>query len=162
MEYGIAGQQAPNWSVAKWLGPNGKSIAPIQLDSLGYGYKVIYCFQSWCPGCHSHGFPSLQKMVKALEGLPVHFIAVQTVFEGHDENTFEKVVEIQKKYDLKIPFGHDSNKSSSDIMSKYRSGGTPWYIIIDPANRVVFNDFHIPVDEAIEFFKENTKKLEVK
>ena len=28
--------------------------------------KVVYLyfFQSWCPGCHRHGFPTLQAMSK--------------------------------------------------------------------------------------------------
>ncbi|MFT6369463.1 MAG: hypothetical protein ACJAUQ_002079 [Maribacter sp.] len=42
-------------------------------------------------------------MVKALEGNEnVAFLSVQTFFERYDANTYEKRVETQKKYDLKI------------------------------------------------------------
>ena len=155
MPYGIVGQSAPSWDIAQWIGPDGQKIKSIELSKLGHGYKVIYCFQSWCPGCHSHGFPSLKKMVDGLEGEPVAFVVIQTVFEGHEQNGFEKVLETQKRYGLRIPFGHDSRKDESpDIMKKYRTGGTPWFIIIDPQNKVVYNGFHISADNAIATLKE--------
>ncbi|AMS41435.1 hypothetical protein N7E70_011930 [Aminobacter sp. NyZ550] len=34
-------------------------------------------------------------------------------------------------------------------MQDYRTGGTPWFIIIDPAGKVVFNDFHLDADLLI-------------
>lgn len=34
-------------------------------------------------------------------------------------------------------------------MKKYRSGGTPWTVIINPAGQVVYNQFHIKVDQAV-------------
>ncbi len=89
----------------------------------------------------------------------VIFLAVQTVFEGHHENTYEKMVETQKKYDLKIPFGHDAGedgKSRSNIMTNYQTGGTPWFLFIDKHDRIVFSDFHLNVEAAIEFL--NTLK----
>lgn len=96
-------------------------------------------------------------MVTELEGNDkIAFLAVQTVFEGFHANTYDKMVETQKKYDLKIPFGHDAGddgKSRSNIMTNYRTGGTPWFIFIDQNNNVVFADFHLNVDAAIEFLK---------
>ncbi|MFT6809669.1 MAG: hypothetical protein ACJA01_002907 [Saprospiraceae bacterium] len=35
-------------------------------------------------------------------------------------------------------------------MYSYRSGGTPWFILIDQNDRVVFNDFHLNTEKAIE------------
>lgn len=154
MSYGIEGLSAPAWDVKKWIGDNGDSKNPVQLSDLGEGFKVIYCFQSWCPGCHSHGFPSLNKMVKELKDYPVKFVVVQTVFEGHEENGFNKLAEMQKKYDLRIPFGHDAGEDGlPDIMEKYRTGGTPWFIIINPDNKVIFNDFHINANSFIDALK---------
>ena len=31
----------------------------------------------------------------------------------------------------------------------YRTGGTPWFIVIDPQDRVVFNDFHVDADGLV-------------
>ena len=149
--------RAPEFDVKNWVDANGKKIEPIQLSDFEGKFKVLYCFQSWCPGCHSVGLPNLQKMVNALEGNnKVVFLAVQTVFEGHDANTFDKMVETQKKYNLKIPFGHDAGddgKSRSNIMTNYKTGGTPWFILIDQHDNVVFADFHLNVDATIEVLK---------
>ncbi len=149
--------RAPEFDVKDWVDANGNKTEPIKLSDLNGKFKVVYCFQSWCPGCHSVGLPNLQKMVKALEGNEkVVFLAVQTVFEGHEANTYEKMVETQKKYDLKIPFGHDAGddgKSRSNIMTNYKTGGTPWFILVDQHNNVVFADFHLNVDAAIDVLK---------
>lgn len=149
--------KAPEFDVKDWVDANGNKTEQIKLSDLDGNFKVVYCFQSWCPGCHSIGLPNLQKMVKALEGNDkVAFLAVQTVFEGHEANTYEKMVETQKKYDLNIPFGHDAGddgKSRSNIMTNYKTGGTPWFILIDQNDNVVFADFHLNVDAAIDVLK---------
>ena len=149
--------KAPEFQVKDWVDANGKKTKPIKLADFDGKFKVVYCFQSWCPGCHSIGLPNLQKMVKALEGSDkVIFLAVQTVFEGFQENTYEKMLETQRKYHLEIPFGHDAGddgKSRSNIMTNYGTGGTPWFILLDQNNNVVFTDFHLNVDAAIEVLK---------
>lgn len=149
--------KAPEFDVKDWVDANGNKTEPIKLSDFDGKFKVMYCFQSWCPGCHSVGLPNLQKMVSALEGNDkVAFLAIQTVFEGPDENTFEKMLETQKKYELKIPFGHDAGidvKTRSTIMTNYKTGGTPWFILIDQHNNVVFSDFHLNVDATIEVLK---------
>ncbi len=156
--YGIEGQVAPPLNVAQWVDANGQEIDAISLDDYAGKFKVIYCFQAWCPGCHSRGLPALKAMSDALAGNDhVAFIALQTVFEGSHANTYERMLEIQKEYDLKIPFGHDtgdattSNRSST--LTNYRNGGTPWFIFIDENDKVVYNNFHLDKDKAIEYLK---------
>lgn len=149
--------KAPEFHVNKWIDSDGKKTNSIKLSDFKGKFKVVYCFQCWCPGCHSKGLPDLKKMVNALsENKNIQFLAVQTVFEGHHENTYEKMVETQKKYDLKIPFGHDAGddgKSHSNIMKNYKTGGTPWFLFIDKHDNVVFSDFHLNPDAAILFLK---------
>jgi len=52
---------------------------------------------------------------------------------------------------------HDAGEPKSHTppvtMAKYRSGGTPWTVIIDPAGRVVYNHFHIDSDEAVRLIR---------
>ncbi|EAR00534.1 peroxiredoxin family protein [Maribacter sp. HTCC2170] len=158
IKYGIDGFKAHEFGVNQWIDEEGKITSPIKLSDFEGKFKVIYCFQSWCPGCHSRGFPALQEMSKALKSNKnVTFLAVQTVFEGHDENTYDKITEIQRKYEIEIPFGHDPGDEGSGNISKimrhYRTGGTPWFIFIDQRNNVVFNDFHLNVEKAIAFLK---------
>ena len=87
-------------------------------------------------------------------------MVVQTVFEGFEQNTFDTMLETQKRHDLKIPFGHDAGDGEkyerSSLMWNYRTGGTPWFIFVDKENQVVSNGFHIDVDKAIEYLKEET------
>lgn len=150
-------QMAPEFEVNQWIDAGGNKINPIKLSDFEGKFKVVYCFQSWCKGCHSRGFPALQKMVDALkENDKVTFLAIQTVFEGHNANTYDKIVETQKQYSLKIPFGHDAGddgKSTSNIMKNYLTGGTPWFIFINKHNHIVFADFHLIEAVAIEFLK---------
>ncbi len=156
--YGIGGYKAPQLLVDQWINSIGDTTPPIELSDFDGKFKVVYCFQSWCPGCHSRGFPALQQMTKALKNnQAVVFLAIQTVFEGYEANTYDKMVETQIKYNLNIPFGHDpgdeSSHNRSKVMYHYRTGGTPWFIFIDKKNNVVFNDFHLNVEKAIEFLK---------
>ena len=156
MEYGVLGLKGKELSVPLWLNQKGEEMPAVSLADFKGKFKVLYCFQAWCPGCHSKGLPDLKEMVKAMNGRDdVVFLAIQTVFEGRDANTFERVKEIQREYGLAIPFGHDpGNESTGNIsttMINYRTGGTPWFIFIDKNDVVVFNDYHLEVDKAIDY-----------
>ena len=149
--------KAPEFGVKNWINSEGNKTEPIKLTDFKGKFKVVYCFQSWCPGCHSKGLPDLKKMVEALKNNEnIAFLAVQTVFEGHHENTYEKMIATQKQYELEIPFGHDAGddgKSRSNIMTNYQTGGTPWFLLIDKHDNVVFSDFHLNAEATIEFLK---------
>ena len=100
------------------------------------------------------GFPTLQKLTKAFKNkIQVKFFAVQTVFEGYDYNSRDKLRKNQLEWDLKIPMAHASGNPQTHqaprIMQQYRSGGTPWKVIIDPQGKVVYNHFHIELPQAV-------------
>ncbi len=158
--YGIQGQLAPELNVDYWIDKEGKKTDFKISDHEG---KWIFLkgFQSWCPGCHAHGLPTLKKISAALAGNPdVVFAAIQTVFEGSWINTVDKVRETQLQYDLQLPMGHDTGGDTgrSYTMTDYRTGGTPWMILINPERQVIYNDFSINADKAIEFLKLKTAK----
>jgi len=148
---GIRGEKAPSFGVDTWLQTNGAS----SLDINDYKGKVLYVygFQAWCPGCHSHGFPTLQKLSKHYKGDDkVAFVAIQTVFEGFMVNSVNAAKDIIKKYSLTMPIGHSgSEENKSAFMKNYKSGGTPWTVIIDKNGIVRFNDFHADVSEIIKY-----------
>ena len=139
--------KAKAFGVSRWIGTEGEPIEAIKLEDLAAKFKIIFCFQDWCPGCHSSGFPALKQMVEELKNNEdVVFLAIQTVFEGFEVNTFDKLRENQLKYNLKIPFGHDAGNddhSTSIFMSRYQNRGTPWFIVLDEKNTIVFADFRI-------------------
>ncbi len=144
---GILGQKAPSFGVDKWIQTNGKS----SLDIEDFKGKVLYLygFQSWCPGCHSHGFPTLNTLSKYYANdKDVAFVAIQTVFEGFSTNTVDAAKKIIKQYGLTMPVGHSGlNNQRSQLMLNYRTGGTPWTVLIDKKGIVRFNNFHLSVDK---------------
>jgi thiol-disulfide isomerase/thioredoxin len=148
-ERGILGQSAPAWEVTQWLNLPAKRET---LDIADFKGKVIYLynFQSWCPGCHSSGFPTLKKIIARYGDDPkVAIVAVQTTFEGFASNGFDDAKRVAERYDLKIPVGQSGTEEKrSAIMKNYRTGGTPWTIIIGPDGVVRYNDFHITTEKG--------------
>jgi len=146
---GVLDLKAPAWRVDQWNNLPGAARS-INVDD--YRGKVVYLygFQSWCPGCHKYGFPTLKELTQRFAGQDdVVFVAVQTTFEGFDVNGPEKALETVRQYELDIPVGHSGSRDApSPLMRDYRSGGTPWTVIIDREGVVRFNDFHITPDEA--------------
>ena len=152
-KYGILGRLAPELDLNTWIDGDGDATAPIRLGDYRGSVVYLYFFQDWWPGYRKSGFPTLKKITQAYtENDPVKFIAVQTVFEGYRSNTPDKLRENQVKYALKIPMAHAAGdpdtRQAPQIMKDYRSGGTPWAVVIDPTGRVAYNGFHIQADEA--------------
>ncbi len=147
---GILGKSAPAWELAEWYN------LPSEVESLDlsdFEGKVLYvfCFQAWCPGCHSHGFPALKAVQEHFEDDDdVYFIAIQTVFEGFSSNTASRGRGALEDFELDIPLAQDEgDRGPSSFMRKYRTGGTPWTIIIDPQGKVRLNGFQVRAEEAI-------------
>lgn len=141
---------APELRVGQWLDSNGRPCTPLTLADLGAGYRIIYCFQHWCSGCHSSGFPTMQKLVAALSPKGFGFAVIQTVFEGKGVNTFSRLREAQLFYDLRVPFGHDAPMSGYPVvMSDYHTRGTPWFIVINPSGEVIYGGFRLDAEGLI-------------
>jgi len=149
---GVLNQKAPALQVDKWVSlPEGQKTGPdLHKDWKG---KVIYLyfFQSWCPGCHSSGFPTLQELHKKFGQDPdVRFASIQTVFEGFGTNTPKAAREIARKYKLsEIPVGHSgSTGNTSKVMRAFQTRGTPWTVIIGKDGKVKFENFHLKPSEG--------------
>ena len=161
--YGIVGKVAPELEISDWIDGSGKATS-FKLSEHQGKFVFMEFWQSWCPGCHAHGFPTLKKISDVFKDND-HFtaIAIQTTFEGYTVNTSDKMREIQKRYDLDIIFGHDAGDPKSHghpkTMVDYRSGGTPWAVLISPDRKVLFNDFQINAEGAIQLLHEEIKKL---
>jgi thiol-disulfide isomerase/thioredoxin len=160
---GLVGVEAPSWGVRQWRNI-GKDGPPDVTDYRGK-VLVLYCFQSWCPGCHETGFPTLKELVQRFEGNDrVAFVVVQTVFEGFETNTLQHGVETMKEFELELPLGHDpgENDSGSKLMKDYRQAGTPWIVLIDPQGVVRFNDYRIEPDKAEQMIEEMLSSQEAR
>ncbi len=155
--YGIEGQKAPSLELDYWIDGKGKRTR-FDMRSLDGKWVFLKCFQNWCPGCHQYGFPALQAVHKAFgDDDRVAIMAVQTVFEGFAINSKASVRELQLRYQLPILMGHDAGDADGDhfpmTMKSYRTGGTPWIVVIDPAGTVVFNDYHIDADRFVAYLQ---------
>jgi hypothetical protein len=66
----------------------------------------------------------------------VGFAVVRTVFEGVEVNTPDQLMHDRNICRLRIPFGHDTISPDGrypTTMVNYRTGGTLWLVVIDPA-----------------------------
>ena len=149
---GILGKTAPEIQVDQWVHiPKGEK-APTKA-SLKDKVVYMYCYQSWCPGCHSSGFPTLKEVSeKFKDSDDVEFIVVHTVFEGFGINTPAKWKSVATRHGLEhLRFAHSGSlKQESHIMADFKTRGTPWTVIIGKDGVVKFNDFHIQPDKAVE------------
>lgn len=147
MQFGSLNTRAQELRVSQWIDAAGQPMdKPLKLADLGDGYKIIYSFQHWCPGCHSRGFPTLRYLQDNLKDKGFSFAVIQTVFEGSQINTFDKLRINQEQYGLKMPFGHDvpgEGEQHPSFMEDYRTAGTPWFTVIDPAGNVIYADFRL-------------------
>ncbi len=163
---GIKNQRAPELNIPYWIDGQGKEREPFNIAEHRGKWVYLKCFQEWCPACHSVGFPNLQKLVTAFP-TNEHVVSavIQTTFEGHSINTVDALRKNQLRYDLDLPFAHDPGDTQLPnhdpghyplTMASYRTGGTPWVVIINPLGTVVFNDFHVNIDKFIQFLKQQT------
>ncbi len=157
-KYGIRQYTAPEIRLDYWIDAQGKPAEFSVVEQRGK-WVFLKFFQNWCPGCHRSGFPTLKKFADEFSEHPdVAIAGVQTVFEGFSVNTQSAVRELQLRYDLPIIMGHDAGTKETQhhplTMINYRTGGTPWLVLIAPDGTVVFNDFHADPDLLIEFVRE--------
>jgi hypothetical protein len=145
----IPGRPAAPLHIVDWVDPEGRRRSPLHLADLGTGYKVLFCFQHACPGCHLQGFPTLRTLIDELDHGRFGFAAIQTVFEDFEVNTYDKLILNQSHYGLAIPFGHDpasAREALPSIVKDYHTKGTSWFIVIDPDGSIFHSDFTISLD----------------
>ena len=96
----------------------------------------------------------MKKIVDNMQGKNFGFAVIHTAFDDDPQNSQERIREMQIKYDLKVPFGHDPKNGEAypTFMQDYRTRGTPFFIVIDPNNQVIFADFSLSADKLIEAF----------
>ncbi len=160
---GIIDQIAPPWRINDWIDEEGNALTiPLNVNDFKGNVLVIFCFQAWCPGSHTKGgFANFEQLKFLLrEEKNVKFVAIQTVFEEWGVNTKEMLKETQERYKLKIPFGHDAGEPETLIahfIKDYKTGGTPWVVVLDKESKVVYNDQHVNEDELAKMIKKMVK-----
>ena len=143
---------APELRVPHSIDGNGKDRPPLKLAELGGGFKVIFAFKAMCPGCHSSGFPSMKTIYEGLKDKEVGMAVIHTAFDDDPRNSQDKVAKLQAEFELPIPFGHDPKVGDAypTFMSDYRTRGTPYFIVLDAKNEIIFSDFRIDANKVVE------------
>ena len=153
---GIKGKKAPKLEVDKWLQLPAAAVKNKKksVDIKDYKGKVVYMFffQSACPGCREHGFPTIQKLKAKYKGdKKVAFVAIQTVNEGHSVNTPARGKEMAKRFKLDgIAIGHSDSREKKSVFNAYKPGGTPWTVVVDKKGIVRNNDYFLDPNQAIK------------
>lgn len=155
MEQGISGEEAPELQVEEWHQlPEGKEKLTIK----DYDGKVLIMlfWQSTSKGALDEAFPRLKKLVDhyGADHEKVKFLAVQTAFNNLLDNTPEKMAAMAEQFELGIPFGHWTYTASfpgmGGLRGTYKSPHTPWFVVIGPDRKVLYNGTLVSVDFAIE------------
>lgn len=142
----LLNQKAPSFEVKEWIQSYKDDL---DIDDLKGKVVYIATFQDVCPYCHEHGLPSLKELHEYYkDDKDVQFLAIQTPFEdedGNDESTAKSVI---KEYALTMPVGN-SKRDQYDrpiFMDNYRTGGTPWVIIIDKKGIIRYSSLWLHED----------------
>ena len=146
---GIQGEKAPLLDVSAWIQvPEGKQ----KVEVTDYEGKVVVMlfFQHWCEASQKRALPTLKRLVdKFGSNDGVAFIAVQTAFQGLTDNTVDKIAIAAKEFDLDIPIGHTvKTPEFPTVNGAYKTGGTPWWVIVDKAGIVEYNGHYLNPEEA--------------
>ena len=148
---GIQGVKAPPLGVKNWIQlPEGKET----IDISDYQGKtvVMLLFQTTCEACRKRAFPTLKMLVKKFgDREKLAFLAIQTPFEDFSDNTESKLQSAADEFDLTIPLGHLAKTPGFySINAAYKTGGTPWWIIVNPVGIVDYNGFYLNPDIAVD------------
>ena len=133
-------KQAPGWVISEWINSTGLTLEDLQGKVI-----VIDFFQLWCPGCNKFSIPLMEKWKqKYIDRKDIQLIGIHTVFEGHSQQTPERLRQYVKEKNITYPIGIDKYVSSQrlpETMIRYHTRGTPEMAIIDKNGRIRFQHF---------------------
>jgi thiol-disulfide isomerase/thioredoxin len=133
--------ETPEWQVSEWLNGDPGRIA----DHKGQ-VVLIHFFQLWCPGCNEFTLPLLQEWEETFaERDDLLIVSIHTVFEGHDEQTPDRLRRFIAEKNIAHPVGIDAYERPGDevpiTMDRFETGGTPHVVIVDKKGKTRFTHF---------------------
>ncbi len=133
-------KQAPEWVISGWINSAGLTLEDLQGKVI-----VIDFFQLWCPGCNKFSIPLMEKWKQKYSSRKdIQLIGIHTVFEGHSQQTPERLRQYVKEKNITYPIGIDKYVSSQrlpETMIRYHTRGTPEIVVIDKLGRIRFQHF---------------------
>ena len=153
---GVVLQPAPaeNWEVSAWLNGDPGSL----YDHRGR-VVLIGFIQLWCPGSQEFSIPLFQRWSELYgDREEVTLVLVHSVFEGHDQQSPERLREFIRESGISLPVGIDAydhvNGRVPVTMRRYEAGGTPHLAIVDKEGLLRFTHFGTFEPEPTEGFIE--------
>ncbi len=132
--------QAPEWDVVEWVHGDPGSVA----DNRGR-VVLVHFFQLWCAACNEFSQPLFDRWAQAYdEHEDLLIIGIHTVFEGHDQQSPERLRQWVRDKKIEHPVGIDRHSPGEPVpvtMERYNTGGTPHVAMIDRAGRIRFDRF---------------------
>jgi hypothetical protein len=111
---------------------------------------VLEAFQMLCPGCVSHGLPTLQRVRDSFRPEDLAVVGLHTVFEHHAAQGHREALEaFVHEYRLDFPIGIDRQREEQPLpetMSAYQLKGTPSFVIFDREGRRRHQHFGVGSD----------------
>lgn len=133
-------RMAPEWRIDNWI-----NSRPLKLADLRGKVVILEFFQLWCPGSNHFSVPLMLKWEKMFRDNPdVVLLSIHSVFEGHDQQTPEELLQFMTEKKIRHPVGIDRHEPGNPIpltMQAYDIQGTPEIIIIDKAGQIRFQKF---------------------
>jgi cytochrome oxidase Cu insertion factor (SCO1/SenC/PrrC family) len=107
---------------------------------------VIDFFQLWCPGSNEFSVPLFKSWQDRFAGRDdVMLVSIETVFEGHDVQTPERLRAYVRESGLTHPVGIDAYAPDDPVipvtMKRFGTEGTPQVVIVDKRGKIRFSHF---------------------
>jgi hypothetical protein len=150
---GILGKKAPDLKIKTWIDASGNPMTPPDLNNSQGKVKILFCYQPNCRGSIGVALPIIKKINEALKDNPmVNLYAIQTIFNYPYDFPPETLKDVQRELQLHMPIGYTNNRIADEslrFINDYNIVGTPWIIIINKDNQVIYNHYYITFEEAL-------------
>jgi thiol-disulfide isomerase/thioredoxin len=152
---------APEWQVSEWINGN-----PGRLAGLRGRVVLIQLFQLWCPVSNEFSIPLFNRWYTMYGGRDdVVVVAIHSVFEGHDQQTPERLRQFVRERNIRYPVGIDTYSADDRIVpmtfKSFHAIGSPHVFIVDKEGKIRFSHFGqfepLPAEAFIERLLKETK-----
>lgn len=109
---------------------------------------LLYFWATWCPSCFRVR-PRVEELRKRISNQDLEILAINV---GANDS-FEHVVQYQKKHPLSMPVLYDRK---SEVSAKYGAYGVPLFVLIDENGKLVYWGHELP--NVKRWLKEHSKR----
>jgi len=128
---------APELQVDEWI--HG---SPTSLAALRGKVVLLDFFQIICPGCHQ-AHPTIVDLQRRYGPQGLQVVGVASAFELREHQSPSAIRRyVERTGDFNYPVALDEDRIQT--FRRYRSGGTPWAVLVDRGGRIRLQGFFDP------------------